>query len=283
MGTSNTSSYIYNVFESIGHQLELVYKIQDEEYKKLKIFKDKLEYISEKYLSSENKEKLIIFLDSIDQLSSEDLNLKWMFNKLPKNVKIIYSVLSNYGNILNNLKGKLYKENVIEIKPLRNDEAKNILSTCLKEVNRRLTNKQYVLINEMIDKFIEISPLQIKLIFEVVSQWKSSFEVPAEFIRCKTSKEIIKYLFDRIQKEIFDNEILFKGLLFYLNLFEFKGISENELEDILSIDDQVLNSIFVHHHPPVRRFPIALWYRFKFEFKDYLTHKMTDNLPVVAW
>ena len=63
MGTSNTSSYIYNVFESIGHQLELVYKIQDEEYKKLKIFKDKLEYISEKYLSSENKEKLIIFLE----------------------------------------------------------------------------------------------------------------------------------------------------------------------------------------------------------------------------
>ena len=68
-----------------------------------------------------------------------------------------------------------------------------------------------------------------------------------------------------------------------MTLFEYRGISENELEDILSIDDNVLESIFVKHHPPVRRFPMALWYRIKYELKDYITHKMTDDTSVIAW
>ena len=76
---------------------------------------------------------------------------------------------------------------------------------------------------------------------------------------------------------------IIKHCLFYLTLFEYRGISENELEDILSIDDKVLESIFIHHHPPVRRFPMALWYRMKYELKDYITHKMTDDTPVIAW
>jgi hypothetical protein len=40
---------------------------------------------------------------------------------------------------------------------------------------------------------------------------------------------------------VFDNEILFKYCLFYLTLFEYRGITENEMEDILSIEDEVLD------------------------------------------
>ena len=86
-----------------------------------------------------------------------------------------------------------------------------------------------------------------------------------------------------IEKNVFDNEILFKHCLFYLTLFEYRGISENELEDILSIDDEVLDSIFVHHHPPVRRFQIGLFSRLKYELKDYIINKVTDDQPVIAW
>ena len=81
---------------------------------------------------------------------------------------------------------------------------------------------------------------------------------------------------------MFDNEIIFKHCLFYLTLFEYRGISENELEDILSIDDKVLESLFIKQHPPVRRYLMALWYRIKYELKDYITLKMTDDVPVIA-
>ena len=242
MGTTKASSDINSLFNSVQKQLELIFeiKVDETEYKERKEFWDKLVYISKKYLKDK---KLIILLDSIDQLSEKDYNLKWFFYKLPKNVKIIFTVLKNYKNIFEKLKEKIQHENIIEIKALKKFEAKSILNSYLEAANRKLSHKQNELINKMIDELEDISPLQIKLIFDIVSKWKSSFNIPIEFLKCKTSIDIIKYLFKTIEKEIFDNETLFKSFLFYVTLFEYRGISENELEDILSIDDDVLTSI----------------------------------------
>ena len=101
------------------------------------------------------------------------------------------------------------------------------------------------------------------------------------FRGCVTIKETIKYLFKRY--ETLYGKVLFSHCIFYLTLFEYNGISEGELEDILSIDDPVLTECFQYHHPPVRRFQIALWLKIKYEIKDYLTHKETDSVQVVAW
>ena len=282
MGTTKRSSDIKSIFKSIEEQLETIFEeiSKDKDYGDKKEFKDKLFYISEKYMK---KEKLIIILDSIDQLSEQNYNLSWFFNKLPKNLKIIYSVLKEYKNIFKNLKKKIKSENILEMKPLKSNEAKYILSSYLKDANRQLTKDQMDLVNNMVDNLSDICPLQIKLIFDIVSKWRSSFIVPNEFTNCKTSIEIIKYHFRLIEKDVFNNEVLFKHFLFYLTLFEYRGISENELEDILSIDDQVLDSIFIYQHPPIRRFPLALWFRFKHELNDYITNKMTDDISVVAW
>ena len=91
----------------------------------------------------------------------------------------------------------------------------------------------------------------------------------------------IKYLFGKLEKNY--GVILFSHCIFYLTLFEYRGISETELEDILSIDDDVLTSVFEYHHPPVRRFPIALWLNFKYDLKEYITNKETDGLSVISW
>jgi hypothetical protein len=283
MGTSKPSSTIASVFKSVEQQLESIFKINphDEEYKKDDSFRKKLNYISKRCLKNN---RLIILLDSIDQLSKEDYGLYWFFNDLPKGIKIIFSVLNNYENILERLKKEIKKEeNILELKPFTLDEAKEMLHSYLKASNRQLTTKQKKTVDKMIENLNGPIPLQIKLIYDIVSNWKSSFDPPDEFTKCKTSIEIIKYLFNRIEKEVFDNEILFKHCLFYLTLFEYRGISENELEDILSLDDKVLTSIFIKHHPPVRRFPMGLWYRIKYELKDYITHKMTDDISVIAW
>ena len=311
MGTTSESSNIYKIFKSVQEQLETIFKIdansteykdykqhqskqeieesklnmddQNEESKKREEFKNKLSYVSEKYLTVENRQ-LIIFLDSIDQLNDENHNLKWFFNKLPKNVKIVYSVLRDFKNIVENLKKKLTKEeNIFEIKPITIEEGKNIFSYYMNKSNRKLSDKQQDLINKMIDGLFDITPLIIKLIFDIASKWKSSYNVPDEFLKCKTSVDVIKYLLKLIESEKFDNEILFKHFLFYLTLFEHRGISENVLEDILSIDDDVLSSIFKHHHPPIRRFPMSLIYRIKYELKDCIDIKIIKDSLVMAW
>ena len=61
------------------------------------------------------------------------------------------------------------------------------------------------------------------------------------------------------------------------------GVSEQELGDILSIDDDLLMDIFQYHEPPQRRFPIALWTRFRHEIKEYLTIKDVDDTQVICW
>ena len=61
-----------------------------------------------------------------------------------------------------------------------------------------------------------------------------------------------------------------------MNIME-NGISENELEDILSLDDDLLTQIFEFHSPPLRRFPIALWFRIKHVMKEYLVEKEIDD------
>ena len=290
MGTSKNSSNINSVFESIQEQLEIIFTIdkEDKEYQGIdRNFKDLIGFIASKYLNQNTN--LTILLDSIDQLSEDSHLPNWLFVKLPKNVKIIYSVLNNYKNILENMKKKVQVSNFFEIKPLNEGDklgrhiGQNLLYSYLKNANRQLTGKQNESVIKLFNNLEYINPLQIKLIFDITSKWNSTFEPPDEFMKCKTSIDIIQCLFRIIEKEILDNETLFKRCLFYLTFFEYRGISENELEDILSIDDCVLKSIFKHHHPPVRRFPIALWYRIKFELKEYITNKIVDDTAVVCW
>lgn len=77
-------------------------------------------------------------------------------------------------------------------------------------------------------------------------------------------------------------KILFSRCCIYLNLFS-HGITETEIEDILSIDDEVLFSILKYHHPPKRRFPFYLWVLIKNDIQEYLTFKESDDCQVISW
>jgi hypothetical protein len=48
------------------------------------------------------------------------------------------------------------------------------------------------------------------------------------------------------------------------------GLSESELEDILSCDDDVLNDVYAYWMPPVRRLPPLLLVRLKTDLSQYL-------------
>jgi hypothetical protein len=286
MGTSRGSSTIKSVFKSIMDQLDGIIEYKqyikentndvEQVYQSKEKLVKKINFFTEEYPNR----KIVILLDSIDQLSKQDHDLQWMFYELPKNVKIIYSVINEYERIFAKLKNKL-NDNYLEIKTLCYDEAQRILTQLLFKSNRKLNDQQCTRINKVFENTTEIYPLHLKLLFDISSKWTSSYKVPNEFSECISSKETIKYLFKHLEKLY--GQILFSHCIFYLTLFDYKGISESELEDILSIDDDVLTSVFEYHHPSVRRFPIALWMRIKYELKDYITNKETDGVPIVSW
>ena len=58
----------------------------------------------------------------------------------------------------------------------------------------------------------------------------------------------------------------------------------NELEDILSCDDEVLNDVYQWWEPPVRRLPPLLWVRIQTDLGPYLVERgLKGGTPVLSW
>ena len=62
-----------------------------------------------------------------------------------------------------------------------------------------------------------------------------------------------------------------------------RGLSETELEDLLSLDDLVLNDIYQYHLPPSRRIPPLLWTRLRADLPGYLADNDADGVVVINW
>ncbi|VEL37182.1 unnamed protein product [Protopolystoma xenopodis] len=60
-------------------------------------------------------------------------------------------------------------------------------------------------------------------------------------------------------------------------------MSEGELEDMLSLDDEVLRDIFQHHLPPQVRSPPFVWARLRNAIGGYLVEREADGVRVMSW
>ena len=278
-----------NIFRSLIVQLNSLFDLPYDQIESVDVmvFRNELikllEIISKKLKPNE---KLIIMLDSIDQLTKADYDIKWMIFNLPSNVKMIYSTLPDFPTnetaILQRIKAKLdfRDSNYLKIDTLFKNTTIEIMNKWLADSKRQLSELQWKLIDNCFSSAQYLYPLYVKLVFDLVSKWTSRYKPDNEFLSCITIKDSIKYLFNQFERLY--GKVLFSRCIFYLTIFE-NGISESELEDILSIDDEVLTNINQYHEAPIRRFPLSLWIRIKHDLKDYLTEKESDGMPVVSW
>ncbi len=224
--------------------------------------------------------KVVIILDSVDQLSPSDYSLDWVHSELPSNTKIIFSTLPDHGNILSLFKQIIDNTSqLIEITALDKQLSKTILFDFLKKEKRALNEKQWKVIDTMFDK-ASLFPLYITLVFDIVIKWTSSYEPTKKFTECINIDKCIQYLFLYFEKV--HGKVLFARTIIYMSAFK-NGISENEIEDILSLDDDVLYDVFEFHAPPIRKIPLALWSRIKYDLNNYLVEKEIHNTRVIYW
>lgn len=122
-------------------------------------------------------------------------------------------------------------------------------------------------------------PLYTKLIFDEVCSWKSY--VPKDQTRLENSiKGCISTFFSRL--EIQHGYLFVSHALSYITATQ-TGVSESELEDLLSLDDVVLNEVFVYWLPPLRRIPPSLWARLRNQLGGYLVEREAGGSTVVYW
>lgn len=279
LGTTPNSSSIIPLLTSLCKQLTCLYDQPEDEY-----IPDELSPLVQhfkKLLCCATEEKpLVLILDSLDQLSGADgaHQLTWLPTTLPSNVRLIVSTLPDYFGILETLQIMIENaENYIPVLPLGENLSASILLFWLKNANRTLTDEQMQLVNEAFTKCN--LPLYVKLVFDEVCRWKSYTAVQNVSLAFTIHDSIYK-LFERI--EIQHGKTLVSHAFGYITAAK-SGLSEAELEDLLSLDEKVLNDVYQYHLPPVRRIPPLLWTRIRSDLPSYLSEREADGVNVVNW
>jgi len=229
-----------------------------------------------------DNEYLLILLDSIDQLQSDAYDCKWLPVKFPSNVKCIISTLPDHGDICKTLLNIFTEDEKIFIlvPPFEPSTVEIVYNDWLEMKQRSLSDEQRLFINNLMKKKQQILPLFMKLVFDIISIWHSYDLIDERLNELNDVDDCIRYLFQRLQ--LTHNSTLFSRALCYMTACR-SGISQNELEDVLSLDDDVLKSVFQHYIPPVRRLPGILWTRIRNDLDEYITEKEIDDAPVIYW
>ncbi|XP_074658721.1 NACHT and WD repeat domain-containing protein 2-like [Tubulanus polymorphus] len=279
LGTSPNSSTIMPLLQSLCTQISTVYgESLDEIPSELAPL---CQYFKRLVAACATYEKpLLLFLDSLDQLSGADgaHSLAWLPIELPPNMKIVVSTLPNYYGLLDTLRRAVPQQgNFVQVTPLGPNLSSMILTSWLNNANRQITAEQWSIVTEAISKCN--LPLFVKLVFDEICRWKS-YSSPASCELSFTIHDNIVQLFEKIEKQ--HGRTLVSRALGYITASK-SGISEAELEDLLSLDEKVLNDVYQWHLPPVRRIPPLLWTRIRNDLPGYLSEREADGINVIDW
>ncbi|XP_071961162.1 NACHT domain- and WD repeat-containing protein 1-like isoform X2 [Antedon mediterranea] len=285
LGTSSHTSNIFQVMLSIFNQICEVYNLTIPSSVNLKRFADLVKYfpVLLQHVSDVAEDKpLIILLDSLDQLQPafDAYEVKWLPKKCPPNVKIILSTLPDASNILDELKEWIVDEECfMAVKPLPDDTGEEILNSWMASINRTVTQEQSIVIRKAFQQCPQ--PIFLKLVFEEARRWKSYTAVEDSDL-AYTVREAIWQLFDRLERQF--GKTVVSHAMGYISASR-NGVTEGELEDILSIDDEVLDEIYQYWSPPnpdVVRLPPLLWARLHNEIREYMVNREADGRTVMV-
>ncbi|CAF4641417.1 unnamed protein product [Rotaria sp. Silwood2] len=285
LGTTPTSSTVYKTIRSISQHICKLYNLSMQIYPDVLQLRYQLESNLLMYIP--NDEYLIILLDSIDQLETDAYDCQWLPALFPKNVKCIVSAIPDHGNILANLKGIINYNSflpndtehlLVNVPPFEASTVDIVYNDWLSMKQRSLSDEQRSFIRDLMKERTEILPLYMKLVFDIILTWHSYDLIDFELRKLKNVDDCIRYLFNHLTK--IHNNILFRRAICYMTACR-NGISQNELEDVLSLDDDVLKSVFQHYIPPIRRLPGILWTRIRNDLDEYITEKEVDDSSVI--
>ena len=268
--SSDTRPFLEDICRQIGYCTE--YSI----HKLPKEYKNQTAHIRNILQSGNFRGVLILILDGLDQLETVDTaaNLDWLPVSLANNVKIILSASSHHNpKVLTNLQKKYPESGAIcELGLMHIEESLGMLLNILKQRNRRLTDTQLESIFNNMQE--DITPLDIESIAVIASQMASHDTVAA----AGTAQACMNHMLDLTEKKY--PYIFVTHTLMYLTVAD--GLSESELYDVLSLDDEVLECLSIAN-TDIRRFPAVYWARLFTDIKDFFAIKQLDSTEIVYW
>ncbi|XP_043946656.1 NACHT domain- and WD repeat-containing protein 1 [Protopterus annectens] len=284
LGTSPSSSEIHSVLKSICFQICSALNFPPPSVSVTNFYNDLVRFFHSLLhtVSKKKKQAMILIFDSLDQLSSADgaHRLHWLPKECPPKVHIIVSTLPEEYGILKTLREAIInQENYFEVKPLSGEQGGEMIETLMASVSRTLTPFQY---NVILQSFKQCGqPLLLKLAFDEATRW-ASYTPVSELQIATTTQEAVRQLYMRLEKQ--HGKILVSHALGYIVSSRY-GLSEQELKDVLSLDDEVLADIYQYWAPPnksIIHLPPLLWTRLRFDLGEYLVERQADGVTVLG-
>ncbi|EEB13481.1 conserved hypothetical protein [Pediculus humanus corporis] len=268
LGTTPDSSALTPTLMSICQQISYNYMLSYED------IPDDLVPLTAhfKYLltCATEKQPLFVFLDSVDQLTgTQDSNkVSWLPTRLPPHCKLMVTCAAEEENAEVSKEYHLLRRIIdvdnqfIEVTALGEDLAMQVIKMWMAEAHRDLSNYQWRLVANAIESCS--LPIFVKLVFAEICRWRS-YTKPQETHLASTHGRILVF-----------------HALAYITAAK-SGLSESELEDLISLDDRVLDDVYQYHLPPVRRIPPLLWTRIRNDLPNYLSEREADGVSVMNW
>ncbi|KAH3785932.1 hypothetical protein DPMN_164028, partial [Dreissena polymorpha] len=278
LGTTVESSSVLPLLQSLVDQLSIL----DDQRLQAELTVDLLNVQLNLLLKQGTAEcPLVVILDSLDQLDSlhNGRSLMWFPVSLPPHCKIIVSSLPEEKYEAFPVLKKLFpdEDRYIQVPELGQRDAHSIVSLWAEKRKRKLTPPQ---MDIMLSTFRKCpTPLFLKLSFDEAMLWRS-FDPPSRTVLQTTVRAAVDFLFSRLEK--LHGRILVCRALGYLTLAN-NGITEAELDDVLSCDDDVLNDVYTYWTPPMHRLPPLLLVRIRTDIDQYIVERGADGARVLNW
>ncbi|NXI47482.1 NWD2 protein, partial [Galbula dea] len=279
LGSTETSTDLKNILQSICEQLAVNYRCLVQSYPK------KIHDLRDLFINLLNESSfhrpLVIIFDALEQLTDSDDGRKlwWLPIHLPRSVRIILSTLPNKHGILQKLRCLIHEEeNYIELTARDRKMCSQVLKHQLLRVKRKVTSGQQIYVNEAFSKCT--LPMFVNLTFREVRNWRSHKDVDESSL-CVTVHESIEQLFWSLENKC--GSRLLSRALGYITMSK-SGLSEMELEDILALDNSVMYELreSLRDSNPLR-IPYIYIARIKEGLQGYLIERQVKNVMLLLW
>ncbi|XP_005101748.1 uncharacterized protein LOC101864694 [Aplysia californica] len=233
-------------------------------------------------VSCESK-PLYILLDSLDflQPGEQAHGLAWLPTTLPLHCGVLVTVAKTSQGCLKSARRILpFEALFIEIPPLSEEAADKVVSATLNRNSRELARPQR---NFLLEKYREWpNPLYLKLITDLSMSWRSHQQVKDLILGSNTEHAVI-HLFMLTER---NHGIVLVSKAFGLLSCMKRGILYQEMEDMLSLADDVLHDTYIHHLPPdpeLIRLPGSILSRVHSDISEYLAMADDGFGSLISW
>ena len=241
---------------------------------------------------------LVLFIDSVDQLDNSNVGrqLGWLPVEFSENVHLVVSMIPDGVDSLDGrpfrglsiLQGRCQQSAFTEVKVL--GDPRELLQFLLRSKLRRITAKQMQSLIQALDKTsMARTPLMMTLLADLASSWRSGHVAIAAESIPSSVQGIIQNVFHCLYRAPWseDSTIIHKrfveSTLLVLSLVR-RGVSETELLEILSLQDDVVADItHIWSWTPQVFIPWAPLFLILNKLAPYLSRREEESVGVVRF